>query len=158
MKMLILRFFHPSQVTYSLAITSSCSGPPQRQNELLALRTCKGGGGRHTLPMYGLTTSSCCQRLPVPCLWMLLGKKGHLFCRIQEERGQEEGAVSSIPIPACCHIQLFWQEEKQRKQFLLWLMLLQVTAVWLQSCTDNCSPLDHNTGSQPLQLLSLDQI
>lgn len=59
-KMQVLRFFHPPQVASSLAITSSCSEPPQRQSELLALSTYKGGGGRYALSAHGLATSSSC--------------------------------------------------------------------------------------------------
>lgn len=92
MKMLILRFFHPSPVVSSLAVTSSCSGPPRRQSELLALRACKGGGGRRALPMHGLATPSCCpvsQRLPVPMPMDALGKEGTPF--LQDTGGGGKG-------------------------------------------------------------------
>lgn len=71
----------PSILSF-LAITSSCSGPPQRQSELLALRICKRGGRTHVLPMCGLARSSCCsifQWLPVPMPIDALGKEGMSF-------------------------------------------------------------------------------
>lgn len=96
MKMHVLRFFHPSQVASSLAITSSCSGSSQRQSELLALRTCKGGempcpcmAWQHQTAVIFL--SDCLSQ----CLWMLLGKKGHLFYRIQVRGGKGTTGRSS---------------------------------------------------------------
>lgn len=51
------------------------------------------------------------------CLWVLLGKKGRLFHRIQLEgwgKGTVERAVKNIPISACCHIQLLWQDGAEK--------------------------------------------
>lgn len=82
MKMIVLRFFHLSQVASSSAITASFTRSPQRQKELLALRTCEGGGGRHALPVHGLAALSCC----LISQWLLdsipmdaLGKEGTSF-------------------------------------------------------------------------------
>lgn len=120
MKMIVLRFFHLSQVASSSEITSSFTRPPQRPSELLALRTYERRGGRHSLPAHGLETSSCCrisQWLLVSMSVDSLGREGTSFPQDTAggiRKGTGEGAVKNIPIPACCHIQLFWQDEAEK--------------------------------------------
>lgn len=164
MKMIVLRFFHLSQVDFSSVITSSFTRSPQRQSELSTLRTCEGGGRRHSLPVHGLATSSCChisQWLLVSMSMDALGREGTSFP--QDTAGgvrkgdRRRSCKKTFPSQLVATSNSFGRT-KQRKHFLLWLLPLWVTAVWLQSCSDNYSPLLCSTGSQPLQLLTLDQI
>lgn len=163
MKMVVLRLFRLSQADSSSAISFSFTRSPQRQSEILALRACEGGGGRHSLPVHGLATPSCChipQWLLVSMSMDALGREGASFPQdaaggmrkgYRRRSCKKHSHPSLLPHPSL-------GRTKQRKHFLLWLLPLWVTAVWLQSCTDNCSPLDRSTGSQPLQLLTLDHI
>lgn len=94
------------------------------------------------------------------CLQTLLGKKGCLFCGIQVGGGKGTGGRSckqhshSSLLP---HPTLLAGREAEEK-FPAVANAFTGYCSLDASCTDNCSPLDHNIGSQTLQLLSLDQI
>lgn len=137
MKMFILEFSHPSQIAFSLAITF-CSGLLQRQSEHLALRTYKEEKRETCSACAWLGLNISFSYFPTtvcPSVYECSWDRRDIFSagyRWEDEKGQEAEAVSTILIPACYHIQLFLQEKWQRKCFLLRLMSLQVTAVWLQ--------------------------
>lgn len=139
MKKLVLRSLHLSQVTNRLLITSSCWGPPVSQDLLKGKvnswpsKYVNGDEGdvpcmrivwqHHSAVIFLRTCLS-------ECLWMLLGKKGHLCCRVSLVEGKGTGGrickqhshPSLLP-----HLTL--PAGKKKKKFLLRLMPLQATAV-----------------------------
>lgn len=153
MKMIVLRFFHPQQLlppSQDHLKDKVKSRPWEHVNSKEGDVPCLFTAWQHHPAAIFL--SDCLSQ----CLWMLLGKKGHLFRRMQLEgwgKGVGEGAVKNIPIPACCRIQLFWQEEAEKA-----FPAVALAFMGYCSLAGNCSPLDRSTGSQSLQLLTLDQI
>lgn len=118
MKIIVLKFFHLSKVL----LPQKLSPPSQDHLKLNSWPweyVKEEEGGRPCLSMAwqhhpaAIFLSDCLSQ----CLWMLLGKKGHLFHRIQLEgwgKRTEEIAVKIIPISACYHIQLLWQDEEEK--------------------------------------------
>lgn len=134
MKKVVLRSLHLSQVTNRLLITSHVSQdllkgkvnswPSKYVNGDEGDVPCMRIVWQHHSAVIFLRT--CLSE----CLWMLLGKKGHLCCRVSLVEGKGTGGrickqhshPSLLP-----HLTL--PAGKKKKKFLLRLMPLQATAV-----------------------------